>query len=337
MVSPVAEVGIDSMPIELAILEADGTIVLVNDAWRRFGDENHGTDPDHWVDENYFAVLERAYEEPLATEALDGLESLLAGTADRFEMEYPCHSPDRQRWFKLDATGFARDGEPYLFVCHYDVTERKLAERRADARTKQLETVIQVLAHDLRNPLQVIDGYTELVAAELDDVEEIERIRTAVARISEITEATLHFSETGTLSPVEPVSLSAIAADAWAGVPTADATLAVRESKTFHGDRRLLLQLFENLFRNAVEHGGHDCTVTVGALPEGFYVEDTGPGIPAEIREKALDADFSTQGTGGLGLAIVQAVVQAHGAELRIADADGGGARFEITEFDVAP
>jgi len=337
MVIPVAEVGIDCMPVELAILDGDGTIVLVNEAWRRFGDENHGTDPDHWVDENYFEVLDRAHGEPRATQALDGLRSVRSGAADRFEMEYPCHSPDRQQWYKMDVTGFAHDGEPYLFVCHYDVTDRKLAERRADARTRQLETVIQVLAHDLRNPLQVIDGYAELLATELDDGEEIDRIRAATARIAEITEATLQFSETGALSTVEPISLSAIAADAWANAPTADATLTVRDSETFHGDRRLLLQLFENLFHNAVEHGGADCAVTVGTLPEGFYVEDDGPGIPAEIREKALDADFSTRGAGGLGLAVVQAVVLAHGGALAILDADGGGARFEITGFDVAP
>jgi len=97
MVTPVAEVGIDCTPVELAILDGDGTIVLVNEVWRRFGDENHGTDPNHRVDENYFEVPERAYEEPRAAQAPEGVRSVRSGDADRFEMEYPCHSPDRQQ------------------------------------------------------------------------------------------------------------------------------------------------------------------------------------------------------------------------------------------------
>lgn len=69
----------------------------------------------------------------------------------------------------------------------------------------------------------------------------------------------------------------------------------------------------------------------------GFYIEDNGPGIPEVIRKKAIQADYSTQGTGGLGLAIVQAIVAAHGGDLIITESDSGGARFELTGFDLTP
>ncbi|MFB6130138.1 MAG: PAS domain-containing protein [Salinigranum sp.] len=83
---------------------------------------------------------------------------------------------------------------------------------------------------------------------------------------------------------------------------------------------------------DAVEHGGDDVTVTVGALEDGFYVADDGPGIPADRREDVFDAGYSTtQGGTGFGLSIVRGIVDAHGWTVRVVESDGGGARFEIT------
>lgn len=333
----IAATGLETVPFELAILDANGEILLVNDAWRRFADENHGTDEAYWVDENYLAVTREAFDDHRAREVADGLAAILAGDEAPLRVEYPCHSPTEQRWFRLEAAGFTHEGERYAVVTHSNITERKRAELQAEARTEQLEALLGVLTHDIRNPLNVIDGYAELLAEDLGEAEEIERIRTAVRRISDITEATLEFTRSGALSTVEPVSVADVAAEAWGTVATGDATLTVHDPPTIHGDSRLLLQLFENLFRNSVEHAGDDVAVTVGPLPDGFYVADDGPGIPPAVREAALDVDFSTGGTGGLGLAIVQAIAQAHGGELAIVEADGGGARFEFTGVDVAP
>jgi signal transduction histidine kinase len=99
-----------------------------------------------------------------------------------------------------------------------------------------------------------------------------------------------------------------------------------------------LSQLLENLFRNAVEHGGDDVTVNVGSLPGGFYVADDGPGIPAADRESVFEPGFTTNDDGtGFGLEIVEAVASAHGWDVRVTDAaEGeGGARFEFTGVDV--
>lgn len=332
----IAMAGLDAMPVEAAVLDGDGTILMVNGAWRRFADENHGVHPAYWVGENYLEICERA-DDALARTAVEGLGAILDGSTDHFRAEYPCHSPDEQRWFVMEAAGFDRDGERYLFVCHVNITDRKLAELRAEARTEQLEVLLGVLTHDIRNPLNVIDGYAALLAEELDDDEELEHIRQAAARITEITEATLSFTRSGALSDVETLSIAELVCEAWKNVTTSAATLVVRDTQKIVGDRRLVLQLFENLFRNAVEHAGEDCTVTVGRLPDGFYVEDDGAGVPEIIRERALEADFSTRGAGGLGLAIVQTVVAAHGGTLRITDAEDGGARFEITGLEIPP
>jgi signal transduction histidine kinase len=101
---------------------------------------------------------------------------------------------------------------------------------------------------------------------------------------------------------------------------------------TFQGDRDRLRHVFENLFRNAIEHGGPDVTVRVGHVDEdAIYVEDDGPGIPAERHEKVFEPGHSsTSGGTGFGLTIVKRVTEAHGWTVSVTDGSEGGARFEL-------
>ena len=96
--------------------------------------------------------------------------------------------------------------------------------------------------------------------------------------------------------------------------------------------------MFENLFRNAVEHGGADVTVTVGKLDSGFYIEDDGSGIPSSERDDIFETSYSGSEAGtGFGLSIVKRIVTAHGWAIRVTDGTDGGARFEITDVDFVP
>ncbi|OYR54849.1 hypothetical protein DJ71_27145 [Halorubrum sp. E3] len=85
-----------------------------------------------------------------------------------------------------------------------------------------------------------------------------------------------------------------------------------------------------------MEHGGEDVTVTVERLEDGFYVEDDGPGIPESERGDVFDSGYTTTADGtGFGLAIVADIADAHGWTLRVAEAESGGARFELTNVGV--
>jgi len=76
-------------------------------------------------------------------------------------------------------------------------------------------------------------------------------------------------------------------------------------------------------------------TVTVGELPNGFYIEDTGPGIPEEAREDVFVAGYSTNEKGtGFGLSIAKRVAEAHGWEISVTEGSEGGARFEISDVE---
>jgi signal transduction histidine kinase len=137
-----------------------------------------------------------------------------------------------------------------------------------------------------------------------------------------------------TVDETEQVALADVADEAWASVDAAAASFQYQgDGERVRADRVRLLELFENLFRNAVEHGGTSVTVTVSPLPDGFAVEDDGPGIPGGAEDDVFDRGFtSTEDGTGFGLAIVREIAEAHDWQVD-AVATGGdrGARFEVT------
>ena len=118
-------------------------------------------------------------------------------------------------------------------------------------------------------------------------------------------------------------------------VDTREATLDARTQATVDADEPRLRRLFENLFRNAVEHAGPAVAVTVAATPEGFAVADDGPGVPEADRERVFESGVTDAADGtGFGLAIVRAIAESHGWTASVTRGAEGGARFE---FDVVP
>jgi signal transduction histidine kinase len=109
----------------------------------------------------------------------------------------------------------------------------------------------------------------------------------------------------------------------------------IESERRVQADRGRLKQLFENLFKNAVEHGGEDVTVTVGEIDNGFYIEDDGSGLPDNEGNQLFESGYSTTKDGnGLGLSIVKKIVDAHGWEIHVTDSSDGGARFEVTNVN---
>ncbi len=126
---------IDSLPAHIALLDGDGKILDVNDQWRHYGTINGYRGKAFGVGSNYLSIC-RASEGSSAEEAFevaDGLQAVLQGERDAFALEYPCHSPDQRRWFRLMASRLAPDLETEgmlgAVVMHVDITERKLAEK----------------------------------------------------------------------------------------------------------------------------------------------------------------------------------------------------------------
>jgi signal transduction histidine kinase len=86
--------------------------------------------------------------------------------------------------------------------------------------------------------------------------------------------------------------------------------------------------VFENLYKNAIEHNNDSVTITVGDTPSGFYIQDDGTGVGTE---DIFEYGVSGSGSTGLGLSIVQKIVEAHGWEVELDSSYTDGARFVIT------
>ena len=220
-----------------------------------------------------------------------------------------------------------------------DLSDRLEYERRLERQNERLEEFASIVSHDLRNPLSVADGWLELVREDCDS-EHLDRIANAHERMEQLIEELLILAQEGQFaSELETVALTDVVEECYRTVKLGDATLVTESDLAVRADRSRLQQLLANLVCNAVDHGGDDVTVRVGALHggEGFYVADDGPGIPEDEREKVFETGYTTSEEGiGMGLSIVKRIAEAHGWSITATESEAGGARFELTGVERA-
>jgi PAS domain S-box-containing protein len=232
--------------------------------------------------------------------------------------------------------------------------EQRLRAREAELeqQNERLEEFASIVSHDLRNPLNVAKARSTLVADEYDG-EHMAYVQQSLDRMEDIVMDTLTLARQGKLvAETEPISLATLVQQGWASVSSDDATVELDDDATIRGDQSRLQHVFENLFRNSVEHsstsnrtrsgdsvedGGSDVRISVGRIgDDGFYVEDTGPGIPEDRRQEVFDPGETSNPDGtGFGLAIVKRIAIAHGWDVRVVSGSDGGARFEFTDVDL--
>lgn len=228
------------------------------------------------------------------------------------------------------------DETAYHFGTIKGITERKAREREIHQQNERLENFAGLVSHDLRNPLTVASGYLEILQEDIDR-DELDLIENSLERMDSLVSELLELARTNaSVGETERVSLFATVAKAWESVATADATLRLAGSDTqIFANKSQLQQLLENLFRNAVEHGGSQVEVTVEVQPHGFSIADDGNGIPAKNRDQVFETGYTTNADGtGFGLNIVEQIVIGHDWEIQVTESISGGARFEIIGVD---
>ncbi|GGN87802.1 hybrid sensor histidine kinase/response regulator [Haloarcula pellucida] len=191
------------------------------------------------------------------------------------------------------------------------------------------EDALGSLAHDAKNPLNVVTGRLELLDVETTHSEAMNRsISRVEAMLDELsTVATV----SGPVGATESVSLADVANEVWGRLDARDATLDVESDGTLTVDPDQLGVVLERLLENTLLHGGDDVSVTVGATDEGFYVADDGPGIPDADVERVFEQGYGTARTGeGYGLFVVAQAAAAHGWSVDVGESDSGGARFDV-------
>lgn len=233
---------------------------------------------------------------------------------------------DRDAPAVFSATGRERPGEK-----NGSSKPNEGPEDRSDG--VDIDRVASVLSHDLRNPLDVAKARLR-AARETEADEHFDHVEKAHGRIERIIEDVLTLSRGAEyIEPDDTVDLQTVVESAWETVETGSSTLTITdELPSTVADRDRIERLFENLFRNAVEHGDHPA-VTVGSLDDvatGVYVADDGPGIPSEEHSVVFEPGYSSHDHGtGLGLSIVKRIAESHGWTIEVKN-KASGARFDV-------
>jgi signal transduction histidine kinase len=258
------------------------------------------------------------------------LRATIQGHARSFDIEY------NDRIHHIETKPTEIDGEAYGVLATQDVTQERETADALQEQNERLDQFASMVSHDLQNPLSIATGHLELYQ-ETGDSAHLSKVGETLSRLDELTQDLLTLVQSNEMTDsIENVSLSEVTHDAWEMIETRDATLTVSDCFV-RADRGPLQALFENLFRNAIGHGGNEVTVRVGPLEEGFYIEDTGTGLPERKRETVFEHGFSTgYGGNGVGLTIVSRIANHHGWSIELTEEESGGARFEFTGVEFA-
>ena len=354
---------LDSMLAQIAVLDRNGKIIAVNDAWRRFAAERIGDKPESssrtHVGSNYLDIWRSSFD-VLESEAMtvhEGLRSLLRGERSSFTLEYSCRARDEKRWFLLSATPLkTEDGG--AAVSHLDITERLAMEEQL-RQSHRLDAVGQLtggVAHDFNNMLTVILGNAELLQEGLErDVahrELAEMIVGAANSAAELTKRLLAFARKQALNPIAvdsnqlitdmyPLLRRTLAAnlefemvaesDVWqalvdpAQLENAVLNLCINARDAMLGGGRLRIET-KNVELDEDYAAGH-VDVKSGQYVS-ITVTDTGCGIAPDVLRRVFEPFFTTKDKGkgtGLGLAMVYGFIKQSDGHISIFSEPGQG------------
>jgi PAS domain S-box-containing protein len=323
------------------IISKDGTITYVSPAVERV----LGYEPADLVGENGFG-----YQPPETSEAVaEAIEFVVRNPGETRTVQTQFRRADGS-WCWVESTLRNRLDDDMIggiLVSSRDISERMEYEERIEEQRDDLQTLNQVVRHDIRNDLQVVRAYAELLGERVDDGAEehqyLETIREQVDHAVDLTKTAADMAEVMVMDKESDgsVYLGQALTSEIAGTREAypDAVVSIDgevPTVTVQGNE-MLGAVFRNLLKNAIQHNDKavpEVTVTVTERDQTVRVAvaDNGPGVPdgqkADIfgkGEKGLQSD----GTG-IGLHLVETLVDGYGGDVRVEDNDPEGAVFIV-------
>ena len=301
----------------VAVVDGQGVIVAVNQAWTNRMNEQGGSSLNCGVGANYLLVCDHASAAGAdgASLVADGLRAGLAGTAGSVELDFPCHSLTREYWSRLNIRPFETQTGRYVFLQHDDVTAHTLAKDKAadlsnqarirsdlhthtlKTQNEELDAFVGAVSHDLQTPVRHIQGFLTLLRRKVSDdhwtadeqrllnviggaSDRLQQMITELLKLARVSQTALQFQN---------VDLTEILQDAWASltpeVQGRDLTWVLETLPVVQGDPALLRLAFENVLSNALKYTGKQgaASIRVRAVltDEGWVVsvQDDGVGF----------------------------------------------------------
>ena len=348
---------IDALSSHIAVLDEDGVILAVNQAWRRFADENQFAGVNYGIGSNYVDACQ-----PTSGESTDcltvvaGLRDVLHGRRAHFELEYPCHAAAGNRWFILRVAPITGPGPARLVVAHENVTERREAEEALKADSRRKDEFLALLAHELRNPLAPIrhvlqimrlsGGHGQLLHSAFEIMER--QIGHMVRMVDDLLDVS-RISRGRIELRTEDVDLAAVIHQAVEAATPHIANMSHKltvsvpsESIHIDGDSTRLAQAISNLLNNASKFTDTGGSIHLSLERDGdqavIRVKDSGIGISVEQLPlifdmfTQLDGSLERSQTGlGIGLTVVKNLVELHGGTVDAYSAGvGQGCEFVV-------
>ncbi len=348
----------------VAVLDRDGNIIAVNEAWLRFVRDNGADEAAASVGASYLEACHKAVGlgDENAGAAVAAIESVLNGSREHFSMDYACPSQGVDRWCEMIVNPLRRP-EGGAIVSHIDITARRRAEVEAQRLQQELSHLARVstmgelsasLAHELNQPLTAILTNAQvaqrLIAGANPDMVELGEILADIVaddqRAGEVVHRVRSLIHKGNVE-VKRLDLNGVV---WDVVRLVRSEALIKDVKVIlelsplpvmiRGDRIQMQQVLLNLIINGLEaikeaSSGDAALVVRTLLPDEQWVqvavEDTGVGIDDSALERIFQPFHTSKTKGmGMGLSICRSIVQAHGGRIWAEHGSERGAEFHV-------
>jgi PAS domain S-box-containing protein len=332
--------------------DAVASVLLVADAQGRVRRLNRAAS--ELAGEPYHALLGRQVESLGAGEPWETAAALVAGVgASRLARSSSAADPSTGRTWDLSASlaaGADHDGDRVIVVARDITGIVRLQEslRRSEVMSA-MGSLVAGVAHEVRNPLFGISAALDAFESRFGERGEHRRyfdvLKDQLARLNHLMVQLLEYGK-GSQPATGPADLAAVVAEAAANCASLAARAGVAvETALDPGlpplalDEAGMLQVFQNLLENSIQHSPPGCTVEVRAAVEGgegrrwvaCRVRDSGPGFRPDDLPLVFEPFFSRRRQGtGLGLSIVRRIVEQHGGQVAAANRPEGGAEMEL-------